>query len=80
MNDQTYEDVKNFLQNGEVPQNVPSTRGNFLATAAKYEVNARGYLTRQNKPVVRMSEQEAIFKAFHDHAGRTACWERIKAR
>jgi len=80
MEDKLYEDVKKYLQKEEVPLNVPSTRANFIATSRKYSINARGFLTRENKPVVRVSEQEAIFEAFHDHAGRTACWERIKAR
>ena len=75
-----YQDVQKYLKNGEIPETVSSTRANFIATAEKYAINARGYLTRQNKPVVLVSEQDAIFEAFHDHAGRTACWERIKAR
>ena len=80
MEDKLYDDVKNFLQTGEIPQIVPSTRANFIATAGKYAINARGYLTRQNRCVVRISEQNRIWESYHSHSGRTACWERIKAR
>ena len=80
MQDQLYQDVKHYLQTGEIPNNVPSTRANFIAAARKCVINARGFLTRQNKPIVRISEQDALFEAFHDHSGRTACWERIKQR
>ena len=80
MENKLYQDIKNYLQTGDIPQNVPSTRANFIAAANKCVLNANGYLYRQNKPIVRISEQEAIFGAFHDHSGRTACWERIKAR
>ena len=80
MEDILYQDVKHYLQTGEIPNNVPSTRANFIAAAEKCTLNARGFLTRQNKPIVRMSEQEAIYEEFHDHSGRTACGERIKAR
>ena len=80
MDDQSYDDVKKYLQTGEIPKNVPSTRGNFIATANKYALNSRGFLTRQNRQVVRISEQEDLYNAFHRHSGRTACWERINAR
>ena len=30
MQDNMYEDIKNYLQTGDIPQNVPSTRANFI--------------------------------------------------
>ena len=80
MDDSFYDQVKDFLMHGIIPENIASTKSNFIATARKYRINARGFLTRQNKCVVRASEQELIFTTFHKHSGRQACWERIKQR
>ena len=80
MQDKLYQDVKNYLETGEMPQEVPLTKSNFIATAGKYSINERGFLTRKNKLTVRISEQAGIYEAFHNHSGRAACWERINAR
>ena len=80
MDDSLYDQVKEFLINGTIPENVASTKSNFIATARKYKLNPRGYLTRQDKCVIRASEQELVFLDLHRHSGRQACWERIKQK
>ena len=81
MNDLLYDDVKEYLLHGIIPQNIPSSKSNFIATARKYQIDPKGHLTRQNKYVVRISEQEKLYQVFHaGHSGRTACWEKIRDR
>ena len=80
MDDGLYDDVRIFLVHGIIPQNIPSTKSNFIATARKYQINEKGCLMRKKKYVVRQSEQEKLFAELHAHSGRTACWERIRER
>jgi hypothetical protein len=80
MDDQKYEQTKNYISTGKIPENLPSTKSNFIATSKKYKLNKKGFLTRDNKVVIQAKNQEQIWKAFHNHSGRSACWERIKKR
>ena len=80
MDEQKYKHTKRYLQTGYIPQNVSSTRSNFIATSKKYKLNKKGFLTRDNKVVIQAKNQQKIFKAFHKHSGRIACWERTKKR
>ena len=80
MEDQYYAEVKNYIKNGQMPEEVASTRSNFIAMAKKYKVNRKGLLTRDKKPVVKISQREKIWKEMHQHSGRTPCWERIRDR
>lgn len=80
MDDALYNQTIKYLETRDIPENVPSTRSNFIATAKKYKLNKKGFLTRNNKVVIQAKNQEQIWKAFHNHSGRSACWERIKKR
>ena len=77
---QKYQAIKNFLTKGIYPREYCSTKSNFVATARKYEINKKGNLLRDGKLVVKSSMKKKIFDALHNHSGRTACWERIRAR
>ena len=80
MDEQKYNDMKDYIATGKIPKNLPSTRSNFIATSKKYKLNKKGFLTRDNKVVIQAKNQQQIWKAFHNHSGRIACWERIKKR
>ena len=80
MDDQKYEETKNYIATGKIPKHLPSTKSNFIATSKKYKLNKKGFLIRDNKVVIQAKNQEVIWKAFHNHSGRSACWERIKKR
>jgi len=80
MDEKKYNDTKRYLQTGNLPEHVPSTRSNFIATSKKYKLNKKGFLTRDNKIVINANMQAHVFKQEHNHSGRIACWERIKKR
>ena len=80
MNDQKYEETKNYIATGKIPKHLPSTKSNFIATSKKYKLNKKGFLIRDNKVVIQAKNQEQIWVENHKHSGRTACWERIKKR
>ncbi len=80
MDDQKYEQTKTYIATGKIPKNLPSTKSNFIATSKKYKLNKKGFLIRDNKVVIQAKNQGQIWKAFHNHSGRSACWERIKKR
>ena len=83
MENKLYVQILDFKTHGIIPApaDVPSSRGNFIATANKYAVNRNGALTRNSKVCVKQGKMEKdVFKSFHEHSGRSACWEKIKAR
>ena len=80
MDDSFYKKIKDYLNDGTVPAEVPSTLSNFFATANKYKINKKQMLTRNGLICVRASEANALFNELHDHSGRIACWERIRQR
>ena len=58
MDDQNYGHILAFLQTGLIPADAEvSTRGNFISTANRYQVNASGILTRNGLEVVKQSMQ-----------------------
>ena len=69
MEDGLYKAVLDYLVNGNEPDQFPSTKSNFLALSRRFNLR-NGELTRNAKWVVKKSEREAIFDAFHQHAGR----------
>ena len=73
-------EVKIFVQYGIIPGELVSTKGNFIATAGKFSLNKKNTLMRDGRPVVMVKMQAEIFNALHNHSGRTATWNRIKAR
>lgn len=80
MDNELYEEIKNYLAIGVIPKDVSSTRSNFFATARQYQINGRGFLIRNRKIVVKKNMQQKFFQEMHKHSGRSACWERIKQR
>ena len=80
MQTKKYNDIKTFLIHGRYPKEYSSNKSNFVATARKYKINKKGNLLRDGKLVVKNSSKQKIFDALHNHSGRTACWERIRAR
>lgn len=80
MEAQKFEQIKEFLTHGIIPEELTSTKGNFIATARKFSLNKKNTLMRDGRPIVTVKMQEQIFNALHNHSGRTATWERIKAR
>lgn len=80
MENSTYNAIRFYLGTGRITSNLPSTKSNFIATAKKYKINKKGFLTRGGKIVVKKIHEEKIFAQFHKHSGRNACWEKIKQR
>jgi glycerol-3-phosphate responsive antiterminator len=80
MDDELYDQIKEYLTNGTIPENVISTRSNFIAKAKKYKINKKQFLTRNGKLVVVASMELKLWQVNHKHSGRIACWERIKKR
>jgi len=75
-----YQNIKKYLTQGTYTKTYSSNKSNFVATARKYRLNKKGNLMRNGKLVVTMAMRQKIFDALHNHSGRTACWERIRAR
>ena len=75
-----YRSIKKYLETGILPAVFPSSKGNFINTALKYEINGQGNLTRDALLVVEAKDAATIFATFHTHSGRTKCWDKIKAR
>ena len=62
MEEQKYAHILAFLTSGEMPDNAEvSTASNFRATAAKFDVNASGSLTRNGLVVVKKNMQGEKF-------------------
>ena len=80
MNNEDYNYVRIFLVTKKVPANIRQTKSNFIALSKKYKINQKGFLTREGKIVVKKFHEEKIFREFHKHSGRNACWEKIKQR
>ena len=75
-----YEEIKKYLETGILPTKFPSTKGNFITTANRYDININGALLRNGRLVAQKSEMFDIWTTFHTHSGRTKCWDKIKAR
>ena len=80
MDDKLYDQTMEYLRTGNIPENVASTRSNFIAKAKKYKINEKQFLTRNGKLVVMASMELKLWVENHKHSGCIACWERIKKR
>ena len=80
MNERVASDIAAYLDLQELPLSFPSNKSNFIATAKKFKLNAKKFLTRDGKVVVTKAMQEDIYNSLHKHSGRTSTWERIKSR
>lgn len=65
MDADTYDAVLNYLQNGTLPDNYSSTKGNFIVMASNYQVNGNGRLLRNHRLVVREDEIDVVFRESH---------------
>ena len=62
MDDAVYADIISYKQHGNLPASFSSTKSNFLALSRKYKLKGSGaYLERNNKPVVKESQQCNFF-------------------
>ena len=73
-----YDAILSFLTDGIVPQNVPSTIGNFKNRASKFTIQ-NGKLFRDNLPVLLEEELEAVWEQIHGHSGVNKTWDKIKS-
>jgi len=80
MENNAYYDLKAYVLSKKLPKTFPSTKPNFLATAAHYKVNLRGFLTREGKIVLKKSDLPRLWKQYHDHCGSNPTWNRIKSK
>ena len=65
-----YHKIKMYLQTGEFPKQLTSSRSNFKKRAKKYELNLYGYLMREGKIVLKKSELNSVWLAMHrTHSG-----------
>ena len=80
MNEKDAHVLIKYLLDKTLPTKFQSSKSNFIATAAKYKLNKKNVLTRNNLPVVTESMQQEIYDCLHLHSGRTATWNRIKTR
>ena len=69
MDSGTYNAISNFLRNGRLPSTFRSTKGNFINLANLHDLNSKGSLLREGKPVVKANETEKIWNQFHKHQG-----------
>ena len=80
MEEELYQNVKEYLHSNTLPVTFPSTKSNFIGLANRYALNANGELQRNGLPVVRENMQLQVYEQFHNHSGRIACWEKIRQR
>lgn len=80
MEEHIYDQLSEFLATGKMPKQYSSTKSNFMSMAGNYRLNKKNMLIRNNRPVVTENMQQEIYNSLHKHSGRTATWERIKAR
>ena len=70
MDDAKYLDIQEYLLNGTLPTNLPSTASNFRAQCAKY-VHKQGKLFRDDKLVLKKSQLDTVWQQCHQHRGIT---------
>ena len=80
MEDFLVDSLEQYLSTGELPEEFPSTKSNFIRQANQCALNSRGVLLREGRIVVRESEQWRIYEQFHDHSGRDATWQKNNDR
>jgi len=69
MNTKDYKQIKLFKAIGEYPP-LCSSRSNFKKRAKNYSINLYGYLMREKKIVLKKSELNSVWLAFHrTHSG-----------
>jgi len=73
-------EIKRFLSIGKLPGKFKSNKWNFIAMAGKYNLNKKQMLVQDNRPVVTKNMEQKIYSSLHLQSGRTATWNRIKAR
>ena len=76
MEDALYDAVYRYLKNKTLPNSFFSTKGNFMKLVSKFQQKG-GNLYRNDKLVVRKSEQASTFRAYHNHSCRDKCWATI---
>ena len=80
MEDDSYEEVLDFLMAGTLPTEFTSTKSNFIATSNKFSLNRKNLLLRQGKLVLKKSEIETVFKQVHQHSGRDITYKKFQSR
>jgi len=80
MEDDSYQEVVNFLSTGTLPTEFTSTKSNFIATSNKFSLNRKNLLLRQGKLVLKKSEIETVFKQVHQHSGRDITYKKFRSR
>ena len=80
MEDSLYQNVLAYVAHGELPDDYPSTKSNFLSLCAHYTVNEKGYLCREGKVVVKESDLPRLWSEYHSHTGMNATWKRIRPK
>ncbi len=65
MNVELYSHLVEFKKVGELPDTFPSTKSNFIALAAKFQVNSIGTLLRDGLIVARADELDS--KSYSHH-------------
>ena len=75
-----YEKVTNFLNNGTLPAEFPSTQSNFVAMCKKFSLNRKGRLVRDERIVLKDTEIEETFEQLHQHTGRNKTYKKFRER
>ena len=71
MDDDLHADFVEYLKSAKLPSSFSSSKTNFIRDAKKYSLKD-GCLMREGKVVVRESERESLWEAYHcgpQHAG-----------
>ena len=63
----TYKNICAFVQNGIIPSQMTSTKGNFIRQCATFHVNGNGILMRGNLIVAREETISQIWEDFHSN-------------
>ena len=80
MEDDSYQEVANFLLTGTLPTEFISTKSNFIATSNKFSLNGKCFWVRHGKLVLKKSELETVFKQIHQHSGRDITYEKLRSQ
>ena len=80
MEDESCQEVVDFLSTRTLPTEFTSTKSNFIATSNKFSLNRKNLLLRQGKLVLKKSEIETVFKQVHQHSSRDITYKKFQSR
>ena len=68
-----YQQIKKYVALGILPEEFPSTKGNFIKMARQFHVNGNGRLMFQNLIVLLKSERQSLFEELHGSIFKVLC-------